>query len=275
MTTQAPAIPRTPLARLRWALADAGTITGRDLAHWARQPGQVIVGLLFPILLLLMFNYLWGGSMRVPGGGDYSEFLVPGLLGLTVYFGIEATAISVNADAAKGVTERFRSMPMARSAVVAGRSVADMLNATLGLAVMVAAGLLVGWQWHEGAGKALLAIALLLLLRFAVIRVGIYLGLIIKSPEGVAAVQILIWPFGLLSNAFVAPSTMPDWLGVVAEWNPLSSTVAAIRELFGNPGWGGDSWIAQHAIEMAIVWPLVITAIFGALSVRAYQRLGD
>jgi ABC-2 type transport system permease protein len=165
-------------------------------------------------------------------------------------------------------------MPV-RSAVVAGRSAADLLNATLGLAVMVAAGLLVGWHWHEGASKALLAIALLLLLRFAAIWVGVYLGLITGSPEGVAAVQILIWPFGLLSNAFVAPSTMPDWLGVVAEWNPLSSTVAAIRELFGNPGWGGESWIAQHAIEMAIVWPLAITAIFGALSVRAYQRLGD
>jgi ABC-2 type transport system permease protein len=259
--------------RLRWAIADGWTVTRRDLTHWARQPGPVIVGLLFPVLLVLMFGYLFGGAMSVPGGGNYREFLVPGMFALTMVFGIEATMVAVSTDAARGITDRFRSMPMAPSAVVVGRSTADMLNSALGLAVMIVCGLLVGWQWRDGVGAALAAVALLLLLRFAVLWMGIYLGLVIKNPEGVAAVQILVWPLGFLANTFVAPGTMPGWLGTIADWNPMSSTVSAVRELFGNPGWGGESWIAQHALLMAIVWPVVIIAIFFPLSVRRYQQL--
>jgi ABC transporter DrrB family efflux protein len=273
MTTIAPVIPRGPLDRLRWAVADAWTITRRDLTHWVHQPVQVVVGLLFPVLMVLMFGYLFGGAMSVPGGGDYREFLLPGLFALTMVFGIEATIVAVTSDAAKGVTDRFRSMPMAPSAVVVGRCTADMLNSMLGLAVLVACGLAVGWQWREGAGAALVAVGLLLLLRFALLWVGIYLGLLFENPEAVVAVQILVWPLGFLSNAFVAPATMPGWLGTVAEWNPLSATVSATRELFGNPGWGGDSWMAQHAVLMAVVWPLLLFAIFFPLSVRRFQRL--
>ena len=246
MTTTTPAIPRTPLERLRWALTDSWTITQRDLSHWARQPTQVIVTLLFPVMLVLMFGYLFGGQMQVPGGGDYREFLLPGMFAMTMVFGLEATMIAVTTDAAKGVTDRFRSLPIASSAVVAGRSAADMLNSAVGL---------------------------LLLLRFAVLWVGIYLGLLVQNPEAVIAVQILVWPFGFLSNAFAAPATMPGWLGAIAEWNPLSATVAATRELFGNPGWGGDSWIAQHSVLMAVGWPLLLVAIFFPLSVRRYRRL--
>ena len=260
-------------ARLRWAVLDGWTITQRALLHWSRQPGTVITGLLFPVLMVVMFGYLLGGQMEVPSGADYFDFLLPGMFVLTMVFGIEATMVAVNADAAKGVTDRFRSMPMAPSAVVVGRSVADMLYSVVGLAVMVACGLVVGWRWDDGAGGALLAVALLLLLRFALIWVGIYLGLLVKTPEAVVAVQILVWPLGFLSSAFVAPSTMPGWLGTIAEWNPMSSTVTAIRDLFGNPGWTGDSWVAQHAELMAVVWPLVIVAIFFPLAVQRYRAL--
>jgi ABC-2 type transport system permease protein len=273
MTTTAPVIPRSPLDRLRWAVTDAWTITTRDLLHWVHQPVPVVVGLLFPVLMVVMFGYLFGGAMSVPGGGDYREFLLPGLFALTMVFGIEATIVAVTSDAAKGVTDRFRSMPMAPSAVVVGRCTADMLNSMLGLAVLIACGLVVGWQWHEGPGAALLAVGLLLLLRFALLWVGIYLGLLFENPESVVAVQILVWPLGFLSNAFVAPATMPGWLGTVAEWNPLSATVSATRELFGNPGWGGESWMAQHAVLMAVVWPLLLFAVFFPLSVRRFQRL--
>jgi ABC transporter DrrB family efflux protein len=275
MTVIAPVVPRTPLDRLRWAVADAVAITGRDLAHWARQPAQVVVGLLFPVMIVLMFGYLFGGGMSIPGGGDYREYLLPGMFATTMLFGLEATMIAVSTDAAKGVTDRFRSMPMAPSAVVVGRSAADMLNSVLGLAVMMATGLVVGWRWHEGAGGAMLAAGLLLLLRFALLWVGIYLGLVAKSPETVMAVQILVWPFAFLSSAIAAPEDMPDWLGTIAAWNPLSATATAARDLFGNPaGWGTDgSWIAQHSILMAVVWPLLITAVFLPLSVRRYRRL--
>lgn len=265
--------PEILLSRLRWAVADALTMTQRDLAHWARQPAALLVGLLFPVMLVLMFGYLFGGGMAIPGGGDYREFLLPGMFAMTMAFGIEATMVAVTTDAAKGITDRFRSMPMSPSAVVVGRACADMLNSMLGLAVMIGCGLLVGWRWHLGVGRALLAVGLLLLLRFALLWVGIYLGLIIKNPEAVMAVQILIWPISFLTNVFAAPGTMPGWLGTVVEWNPLSATVAATRELFGNPGWGGDSWVAQHALAMAIVWPVLLLAIFFPLSVRSYRRL--
>jgi ABC-2 type transport system permease protein len=133
-----------------------------------------------------------------------------------MFFGLEATMIAMTTDASRGVTDRFRSLPMSQSAVLSGRSAADLLNAVLGLAVMTAAGLLVGWRFEAGIANAALAFALLLLLRLAVIWVGIYLGLRIEA-EGVVAVQILVWPVGFLSSVFVAPSTMPVWLGAIAE----------------------------------------------------------
>nr|WP_218577805.1 ABC transporter permease [Phytohabitans rumicis] len=260
---------------MRWALADGWTITLRDLNHWVAQPVQIVFGLLFPVLMVLMFGYLFGGGIAVPGGGDYREFLMPGMYAMTMVFGIEATYAAVTADAARGVTDRFRAMPMAGSAVVVGRSAADMLNSALGLAVMVACGLAVGWRWHEGLGRAMLAFGLLLLLRFALLWLGIYLALALRSPEALVALQVLVWPIGFLSNTYVSPETMPGWLGAIAEWNPLSSTVAAARELFGNPGWGGDSWITQHAVLMAVAWPLLLIAVFFPLSVRAYRRLSS
>jgi ABC transporter DrrB family efflux protein len=259
--------------RLKWALADGWTITLRDLNHWSRQPWVLLVGLLFPVLIVVMFAYVFGGSMTVAGGGDYREFLMPGIFALTMVFGLEATFTAVTTDAAKGVTDRFRSMPMSQSAVVLGRSAADMLNSAAGLIVLVVCGLLVGWRWHNGIGPAVGAFALLLLLRFAMLWVGIHLALVLKSPESVMALQILVWPLGFFSSAFASPESMPGWLGAIAEWNPLSATAAAARELFGNPGVGGESWVAQHAIPMAVVWPLVLVAVFFPLSVRAYARL--
>jgi len=260
---------------LRWALADTWTITTRALSHWARQPGLVIMGLTFPLLLLVMFAYILGGGIAVPGGGDYREFLVPGLFAVTMFFGLQETMIAVNADASRGVTERFRSMPMAPPAVVAGRAAADMLFSVVTLAVLAGAGLLVGWEWTEGLGRALYAFGLLLLLRFAFVWVGIYLGLVVKGQEQIAAVQTLVWPVAALSSTFTSTEHMPDWLGAIADWNPLSATLNATRELFGNPGFGGDSWVAQHGELMALVWPLLIVAVFFPLSVRAYRALGS
>lgn len=261
-------------AGLGWALRDGWTMTRRNLAHWVHQPVPVLVGLLFPVMVVLMFGYLFGGGMAVPGDGDYREFLLPGMYAMTMVFGLEATFAAVTADAARGVTDRFRSMPMAASAVLVGRAVADLLYSVAGLAVMVACGLAVGWRWHHGTGAALLAFGLLVLLRFALVWLGIYLGLVAGGPESLIAMQILVWPLGFLSNVFISPDTMPGWLGAVAHWNPLSATVAATRELFGNPTWASDSaWAAQHAIPLAVAWPLVLVAVFLPMSVRRYRRL--
>jgi ABC transporter DrrB family efflux protein len=258
--------------RARWAVADGWTLTRRSLDHWARQPGLFLVGLLFPVLIVLMFGYLFGGAMAVPGG-DYFGFLMPGMFALTMAFGVEATMVAVATDAARGVTDRFRSLPMAPSAVLVGRSSADLINSALALVVLVLCGLAVGWRVRGSAVDAVVAIGLLLLLRFGLLWLGIYLGLVVRGPEAVQAVQILIWPITFLSNVFVSPGTMPGWIGALAAWNPLSATAAATRDLFGNPGWDATSWPAAHATLLAIVWPVLLVAVFAPLAVRRYRRL--
>ena len=274
-TLTRPASGPSPLSRLGWTLRDARTITARDLAHWRLRPGGVVLGWTFPILLVLMFGGLFGGAMAVPDGGDYYEFLMPGMFVMAMFFGIEGTMIAVTTDASKGVTDRFRSLPMNSSAVLLGRCTADMLNSVVGLAVMIAAGFVLGWRWHEGPGPALVAVALLLLLRFGLLWVGIALGLLAGRPEMVVSVQILVWPVGFLSNVFVDPTTMPSWLGTIAEWNPLSTTVSAIRDLFGNPAYDSGTWIAENAMPMAVVWPVLLIVIFLPLATRTFRRLGS
>lgn len=273
--TIAPALPRSFRSRLAWAVADAWVITGRDLAHWARQPGAVIANtLLFPLMIVLMFGYLLGGAMTVPGGGDYRDFLMPGMFAMTMVFGIGATVTAVSADVARGITDRFRAMPMATSAVIAGRAAADMLSSAAALAVLTGCGWLVGWQPHRGATRAVAALALLLLLRFAFVWIGIYLGLTFySSPEAVTAVRTLEFPIGFLGNPFVAISTMPVWIAAIAQWNPLSSTVSAARQLFGDPAGVSPSWITDHAIVLAVAWPLLLIAVFFPLSLHRYRRL--
>src|SRR6202161_706749 len=270
-----PVIPQAIRSRMGWAITDAWVITRRDLAHWARQPGTAIAStLLVPVMIVLMFGYLLGGAMTVPGGGDYRDFLMPGMFAMTMVFGIGATLTAVSADAARGITDRFRSMPMAASAVVVGRAAADMLNSAAALAVLAGCGLLVGWHPDRGMARALGAFGLLLLLRFAFVWIGIYLGLTFYSnPEAVTAVRTIEFPVGFLGNPFVAISTMPAWLGAVALWNPLSSTVSAARQLFGDPIGAHLSWITNHAVLMAMVWPLLLIAVFFPLSLHRYRRL--
>ena len=214
---------------LRGTLADGWAITRRDLTHWITTPGQIVAELAFPIVFIVLFGYVFGSGIVVPGGGDYREFLMPGMFAQTMAFGI-------------GVT--------------------------------VCCGLVVGWSWHEGLGSALLAFALLLLLRFAFVWIGIFLGLVAPNPESVNAIWSLLFPVTMITSAFVAPELMPGWLGTIAEWNPLSATIGAGRELFGNPGVSaGGSWPAEHAMLLAVVWPLVIVAIFVPLSVWRFQRM--
>ncbi|MCE7003992.1 ABC transporter permease [Kibdelosporangium philippinense] len=258
---------------MRWALADGWTITRRELIHWVREPGSVLFGLAFTVMIALIFGYLLGGAMTVPGGGNYREFLMPGMFAMNMLFGIGTTMTAIAQDITQGVTDRFRSMPMSPAAVLLGRSFADMIDSVLLLSVLIACGLAMGWQSNGSAGDTALAIALLLMLRFAFIWVGIFAGLMAGNQAMVTAIQTMEFPIGFLSSAFIPPSTMPSWLGAIAEWNPLSSTVAAIRELFANPGIGGDSWVTQNAILMAVIWPLAMIAIFSPLAVRRYRRL--
>jgi len=258
-------------------------ITGRDLGHWLRQPWTPILGLLFSVMLLLIFGPLFGGAMNVPGGGDYISYLVPGMLALTMMFGVEATTTAMSADIKKGVTDRFRSMPIGSGSVSLGRAGADIASSVVELALLLGVGFLIGWRTDAGAGPILLAVLLLLLLRFSLIWVGIFLALTFRGEGATTAVQVLVWPIGFLSSAIVSPTTMPDWLGVIAAWNPISATATASRELFGNPTGLNPARgavdiaagpLADYAQLLAIGWPVAITLVFLPLSALAYRRLG-
>ncbi|WP_444949097.1 ABC transporter permease [Micromonospora ureilytica] len=255
-------------------IADGWTMTRRNMTHVIRAPEELILYFSLPIMFVLVFGYVFGSGMQVAGGGSYREFLLPGVFVMTMLYGLGATATGVAMDLSRGVVDRFRSMPMARSALMTGRSAADLLRALLEMSTLLVCGLLVGWQWRQGVGKAMLAIGLLLLLRIAITWVGIYLALLVRNPETVGVIVFpAAFPLSAISNVFVSPELMPPVIGTISEWNPLSATVAAIRELFGNPGLGGDSWPAEHAMLLAVLWPVLLIATFAPLAVRRYQRL--
>lgn len=249
-------------------------LTQRDLAHWIRQPWTPIFSLMFTIMLLLMFAFIFGGSIQLPGGGDYIHYLLPGMMTLAMMFGVETTMTTMAADSKKGITDRFRSMPIGDASVSLGRVGADMVSSIVELAILILGGFLLGWRVTGSPWMALGAVALLLWLRFALLWVGIFLGLTIGRNEGATTlVQVLVWPLGFLSNVFVAPEFMPGWLGTLAQWNPISATATAARDLFGNPTGVTEGWLMDYGLLAAIGWPLLIVAVFLPLSARAYRRL--
>ncbi|MGP3989699.1 ABC transporter permease [Streptomyces sp. 3N207] len=261
--------------RLYWAVADCWTIVRRDLTHLVKQPSIIAWQLGFPIVSVLLFVYVFGSAMDVGKGVDYKDYAMPGMFAMTMAFGFMNTAMAVVVDKERGVTDRFRSMPMAPSAVVTGRGVSDVLHAALDLAVMAAIALVIGWRSDGSLLNTLWAFVLLLLLRFALIWIGVLLGLLAKNQESAGNLFAVAFPFGMVSSVFTPPSAMPDWLGAVAMWNPVSATANAVRELYGNPLPTGGSWIEEHSELMAVVWPLALTAIFLPLAVRRFQNLSS
>jgi len=258
--------------RMYWVIADCLTIVRRGLTHLVRQPSLIAWQLGFPIVSVLLFVYVFGSAMDV-GAADYQSYAMPGMFAMTMAFGFMNTAMMVVIDKERGVTDRFRSMPMSPSAVVSGRGVSDVIQASVDLAVLAAIALVIGWRSDGGLLATLAAFGLLLWLRFALIWIGVYLGLLTPNQEAAGNLFAIAFPFGMVSSVFTPPHLMPDWLGAIAMWNPVSSTANAVRELFGNPLAGGSSWIEQHAVLMAVVWPILITAVFLPLAVRRYQSL--
>jgi ABC transporter DrrB family efflux protein len=224
-------------------------------------------------MLVLMFGFLFGGAIEVPGGGDYLQFLLPGMFALTMLFGLESTMTAMSEDAKRGITDRFRSLPISSASVALGRALADLASSALNLVVLMVGGLVIGWRPTTGPAEIALGIALLLWLRFALLWLGIFLGLRIRGTDATTAVQVLVWPIGFLSTVFVSSETMPGWLGAIAEWNPVSATATAARQLFGNPTGVTSGWLAENAVLAASAWPLVITLVFLPLAAGAYRRL--
>lgn len=262
-----------PTDQVRWFLADTWTIALRDFTHWRNRPGVMAFGWLFPVLMMAVFIGLLGGALGMATGGSYLDFVMPGIFAMTMFFGLEGTMMAVSADASKGVTDRFRSMPISGLAVVAGRCVADMVDSVVGLSVTVLAGLAFGWRADASVPAILAAVGVLLLLRFAMLWVGIFVGLRVKSQEGITAIQVLVWPLLFLSSVFVDTTTMPRWLGTIAEANPLSATATAVRELLGVVGPGGESWFTDNASLLAFAYPALLIAVFLPLSALRYRHL--
>jgi ABC-2 type transport system permease protein len=262
--------------RLRWALADGVTVMRRNLSHGLHEPGELVGALVFPAIMVVMFGYVFGSAIAVPGGGNYREYLIPGLFVMTSVTGVMTTMTGVAADIARGVMDRFRSMPMARLAVPFGQTGADIVTGTLGLGIMAGMGLVVGWSAHRGVADTVAAFALLILFRYAITWAGVFLGLLVKNERTADNLVPLVFPVTMVSDAFVPTAGMPAWLRVISDWNPVSAAVAACRSLFGNPGaiTSGVPWPLQHPVIATIGWSVLLLAVFVPMSVYRFRTAG-
>lgn len=276
MTLELPAPPTTLPGRIRWSLADGVTVVWRNLAQLKSQPGELVGAVLFPAIMIVLFGYVFGSAIKVPGGGNYREYLMPGLFAMTSLTSLMSTMMAVATDASKGVMDRFRSMPMARSAVPFGQAGADIIVGVVGMVILVACGYAVGWRIHHGILSALAAFGLLILLRYALSWAGVLFGLLVKNEETADQMVPLIFPFSMLSNSFVPTAGMPAWLRTISDWNPVSAAVAASRGLFGNPGvpTGNVALPLRHPVVATLLWSVALLAIFVPLAVRRYRTVG-
>ncbi len=261
-----------------WAVHDGIVTTRRFLLQTWRVPELIFYGLVQPVIFLVLFAYVFGGAIGLgPGPADgslYREFLVPGVLVQNLAFAVMGPTVGIAADAGTGIMDRFRSLPMAPSAVLSGRTVAEVARGTLTLLVVMVVGLAIGWRIYNGFWCWLAAVALMTLFAYALTWVGCWVGLGMPN-EQVASTAGLIWlfPITFISSAFVPVATMPTWLQPFAQWNPVSTLSHACRELFGNPtGLTGTSFPEQHPVLVSVVWSLLLLVVFAPLAVRKYRR---
>lgn len=271
------AAPR-PRGGIVQGMNDSLVIAKRNLIRMSRIPEMIIFGVIQPVMFVVLFSYVFGGSISVGGSTSpaaYREFLMAGIFAQTVTFATAGAGAGIADDMHKGLIDRFRSLPMARGAVLTGRTLADLVQTTLTLVVLAIVALLVGWRTHTSMGEVLAGFALLLLLGYAFSWIGALIGLSVRTPEA-ATSGGLIWLFPLtfISNAFVPSENMPPFLRTIAEWNPFSATVQAARVLFGNLPEGypvPEAWPMQHPILASILWSLLIIVVFRSLAVRKYR----
>ncbi len=254
-------------------LSDSLVVTWRNLKRIPRIPELAIFAILQSVMFVLLFAFVFGGAIPLPGGGNYREYLMPGIFAQTLTFAAATTSIGMVDDMAKGLIDRFRSLPMARSAFITGRTVSDVVYNAGILAVLMISGLAVGWAVRNGIGNFALAVALALLFAYAMSWVGVWLGMLVPTVEvGQQVAFTAIFPLTFVSNAFVPLSSLPSWLQPFAEWNPVSAITAAMRELFGNPNpFAGDGFPSEHPVLLTLIWTVVIIAIFAPLGIRRYK----
>ena len=263
------------MERFGLAFADGITVARRNLIKVIRTPEILVSVLVSPLVFVLPFAYVFGSSIDIPGG-SYREFLVGGAFAMTLTFGATFTGAGLADDMQKGIIDRFRSLPMSRSAVVFGRTASDLVFSLLTVSVMALAGLIVGWRIHEGIGSAVVGFGLLLLFAYALSWIMAYVGLLVPSVEVVnSAAGMVLFPLTFVANTFVPTQNLPMPLRVVAEWNPVSAVAQAARAAFGNIPPGAPepaAWPLQHAELYTLLWAVTAIAVFAPLAVGRYKK---
>ncbi|MFI6465137.1 ABC transporter permease [Streptomyces sp. NPDC050538] len=251
---------------------DGSAMLGRQLRRVRNNPALVILTQSMPITMLLFFGYVFGSALAMPGDA-YRSYLVPGLLVATAANGIMTGMFQAAQDSHRGVTDRFRTLPMSRAAVPLGQATADLVVTAAGTVPFLLVGLAVGWRIEGSALQAAAAVGLLLLFRFACAWVGILLGLASRSEEAAGQLGSATFMLPLLSNAYIPTDRLPGWLRTLAEWNPISAVTTALRHLFGNsPVPEGAAWPVAHPIAGSLAWCAALIAVFAPLAVRRYAH---
>ncbi len=265
--------PRTPGAFRRFC--DVLVLTGRNLVHIAREPLQLSDVTVQPVLFTLLFVYVFGAGVVLPGGGSYTDFAIAGLLALNLTTSSMGTAVGLSTDLNSGVIDRFRTLPMWRPAVLVGRSLADLLTAAICALIVAATGLVIGWRPGGSLPATLAGFGLFLLFSYALSWGCACLGMVSKGPESAQGVGLVIlFPLAIVSNALVPTQRMPAVLRVVADWNPVSAVSSAARQLWHNPNPSStiQAWPMQHPITASLLWCAVLIVVFAPLATILYRR---
>ena len=272
-TVERPRIRQTNIAQQSWIMVK------RNMIHTKRMPEMLSDVTVQPIMFVLLFAFVFGASIATQGSASYREFLLPGIQAQTIVFTAFVVSTGITADVEKGIIDRFRSLPIRRSAVLIGRSIASLLHSSIGVVVMAVTGLCIGWRIRGGVVDAVLAFALILVFGFGMIWFGILIGSLMRSVEAVNGVMFtVLFPITFLANTFAPTEPMPRWLRVIAEWNPVSSLAQAMRELWGNgpPAPPEAQLPLHHPVLATILWSLAMTAVIAPFALRAYaRRTGD
>lgn len=271
------ALPRTApgAARLRWLVSDTLVLAGRSLTHVRQIPEKLIDVTVQPLMFVLLFAFVFGEVIGVPGGGDYHEYLIGGVLVQTLAFGMMGPGVSMATDLGEGILDRFRSLPMLRPAFLLGHLTAELAASILAIGMMVLSGLLVGWRINSDPAEALAGFALLVLLAISMLWLGTLIGVLSRTPDVVQGIAFLVvFPLTFVASTFVPIGGLPTGLRQFAEYNPVSSWAGAVRTLFGNPTAipDGTSWPLQHPVLSSLLWCAALIAVVAPLTLVAYRR---
>lgn len=264
-----------PSRHLGQRFADVLVLTGRNLVHIAREPLQLSDVTIQPVLFTLLFVYVFGSGVVLPGGGSYKDFAIAGLLALNITTSAMGTAVGLSTDLNTGVIDRFRTLPMWRAAVLVGRSVADLSTAALCTLIVAVTGLVIGWRTDASIPSVIAGFALFLLFSYALSWGCGCLGIVSKGPESAQGIGLVIlFPLAIVSNGLVPTQHMPTVLRVIADWNPVSAVTAAARNLWGNPNPSATihAWPMQHPVAASLLWSVALLVIFAPLATLLYRR---